>query len=105
VVILRHHNGYETYYAHLSAFASGIRPGRAVGQGDVIAYVGSTGASTGPHLHYEVRIAGTPQNPLTVKLPGSPPLATAQRAQFLQQTAGWSSKLGLLRGTNLAALD
>ncbi|MDO9006675.1 MAG: peptidoglycan DD-metalloendopeptidase family protein, partial [Thiobacillus sp.] len=58
LVILRHHSGYETYYAHLSAFASGIRPGRSVGQGDVIAYVGSTGASTGPHLHYEVRITG-----------------------------------------------
>lgn len=105
VVILRHHNGFETYYAHLSAFASGIRPGRAVGQGEVIAYVGSTGASTGPHLHYEVRVAGRPQNPMTIKLPGSPPLAMAQRARFLQQTAAWSDKLGMLRGTNLAALD
>jgi murein DD-endopeptidase MepM/ murein hydrolase activator NlpD len=105
LVILRHHNGFETYYAHLSAFASGIRPGRAVGQGQLIAYVGSTGASTGPHLHYEVRIAGRPHNPMTIKLPGSPPLATAQRARFQQQTAGWSDKLTLLRGSNLAALD
>jgi murein DD-endopeptidase MepM/ murein hydrolase activator NlpD len=105
LVILRHRNGYETYYAHLSAFASGIRPGSAIGQGQVIAYVGSTGASTGPHLHYEVRIAGRPQNPMTIKLPGSPPLAMAQRALFLQQTANWSDKLGMLRGTNLAALD
>ena len=105
LVILRHPNGYETYYAHLSAFASGIRPGRAVGQGQVIAYVGTTGASTGPHLHYEVRIAGTPYNPMAIKLPGAPPLTTAQRAQFLQQTSDWSDKLGLLRGTNLAALD
>jgi murein DD-endopeptidase MepM/ murein hydrolase activator NlpD len=105
LVILRHNNGYETYYAHLSAFAPGIRPGRAVNQGQVIAYVGSTGASTGPHLHYEVRIAGKPHNPMAIKLPGSPPLAAAQRARFQQQTAGWSEKLGLLRGTNLAALD
>ena len=105
LVILRHHNGYETYYAHLSAFAPGIRPGRAVGQGQVIAYVGTTGASTGPHLHYEVRIAGTPYNPMAIKLPGSPPLAVAQRARFQQQTANWSDKLALLRGTNLAALD
>jgi murein DD-endopeptidase MepM/ murein hydrolase activator NlpD len=105
LVILRHSNGYETYYAHLSAFASGIHTGRAVGQGQVIAYVGSTGASTGPHLHYEVRIAGKPQNPMAIKLPGSPPLAVAQRTRFLQQTANWSEKLGLLRGTNLAALD
>jgi murein DD-endopeptidase MepM/ murein hydrolase activator NlpD len=105
LVILRHQNGYETYYAHLSAFASGIRPGRAVSQGQVLAYVGSTGASTGPHLHYEVRIAGRPQNPMAIKLPGSPPLAAAQRARFLQQTADWSDKLAMLRGTNLAALD
>ena len=105
LVILRHGNGYETYYAHLSAFASGIRTGRAVGQGEVIAYVGTTGASTGPHLHYEVRIAGTPYNPMAIKLPGAPPLTTAQRAQFLQQTSDWSDKLALLRNTNLAALD
>ena len=105
LLILRHQNGYETYYAHLSAFATGIRPGRSVSQGQVVAYVGTTGASTGPHLHYEVRIAGTPYNPLSVKLPGSPPLAAAQRGRFLQQTAGWSDKLALLRGTNLAALD
>jgi murein DD-endopeptidase MepM/ murein hydrolase activator NlpD len=105
LVVLRHPNGFETYYAHLSAFASGIRPGRAVGQGQVIAFVGSTGASTGPHLHYEVRIAGRPQNPMAIKLPGSPPLAVAQRTKFLQQTSDWSEKLALLRGTNLAALD
>jgi murein DD-endopeptidase MepM/ murein hydrolase activator NlpD len=105
LVILRHQNGYETYYAHLSGFASGIRPGRTVSQGQVIAYVGSTGASTGPHLHYEVRIAGKPQNPMAIKLPGSPPLAVAQRAQLLEQTQTWSEKLTLLRGTNLAALD
>ena len=105
LVILRHQSGYETYYAHLSAFAPGIRPGRPIGQGEVIAYVGSTGASTGPHLHYEVRISGSPFNPMTVKLPGSAPLDVAQRARFLQQTANWSEKLALLRGTNLAALD
>jgi len=105
LVILRHGNGYETYYAHLSAFASGIRSGRSVSQGQVIAYVGTTGASTGPHLHYEVRIAGRPQNPMAIKLPGSPPLPVAQRGRFLQQTADWSDKLTLLRGTNLAALD
>jgi murein DD-endopeptidase MepM/ murein hydrolase activator NlpD len=105
LVILRHSNGYETYYAHLSRFAPGIRPGHAVSQGQVIAYVGSTGASTGPHLHYEVRIASKPQNPMAIRLPGSPPLAAAQRVRFLAQTAGWSDKLALLRGTNLAALD
>ncbi len=105
LVILRHQNGYETYYGHLSAFAPGTRRGRTVSQGEVIAYVGATGIATGPHLHYEIRIAGNPYNPLTVKLPGSPALVAAQRVRFLQQTANWSEKLGLLRGTNLAALD
>ena len=105
LLVLRHSNGFETYYAHLSAFAAGVRAGRSVSQGQIVAFVGSTGASTGPHLHYEVRIAGLPQNPMAIKLPGSPPLAIAQRARFLLQTAGWSDKLVLLRGTNLAALD
>ncbi|MFP5410695.1 MAG: M23 family metallopeptidase [Gammaproteobacteria bacterium] len=105
LAILRHANGFETYYAHLSGFASGIRSGRAVAQGQVIGYVGATGTATGPHLHYEIRIAGRPKNPMTVKLPGSPPLAAAQRARFIEQTADWSDRLALLRGTNLAALD
>lgn len=105
LVILRHSNGFETYYAHLSAFASGIRAGRTVTQGQNIGYVGATGTATGPHLHYEIRIAGKPQNPMAIKLPGSPPLVAAQRARFLEQTADWSDKLALLRGTNLAALD
>lgn len=105
LVILRHNNGYETYYAHLSGFAKGVHPGVRVDQGDIIAYVGSTGASTGPHLHYEVRMAGNPQNPLTVRLPGAPPLPVAQKVRFMQQTAVWTQRLDQLRGTNLAALD
>jgi murein DD-endopeptidase MepM/ murein hydrolase activator NlpD len=105
LVILRHQNGFETYYAHLSGFANGLRSGRAVAQGQVIGYVGATGTATGPHLHYEIRIAGLPRNPMAVKLPGAPPLAAAQRARFLEQTAAWSDRLALLRDTNLAALD
>lgn len=105
LVILRHHNGFETYYAHLNGFANGLRKGKPIEQGDIIGYVGSTGASTGPHLHYEVRIAGNPQNPITVKLPGSPPLPVAQKVRFMQQTAAWTQRLDQLRGTNLAALD
>ncbi len=105
LVILRHSNGFESYYAHLNGFVPGMRNGKAVSQGQVIGYVGATGTATGPHLHYEIRIASRPQNPMTVKLPGSPPLPAALKPSFLQQTAMWGDKLKLMRGTNIAALD
>ncbi len=105
LVILRHSNGFETYYAHLNGFAQGMRRGASVEQGQIIGYVGMTGTATGPHLHYEVRIGGQPRNPVTVNLPGSPPLPLAQRARFNEQTAVWTQRLDQLRGTNLAALD
>lgn len=105
LVILRHNNGYETYYAHLNGFASGMRAGKSVEQGELIGYVGSTGASTGAHLHYEIRIAGTPYNPMAIKLPGAAPLTAGMKSAFLQQTASWTQRLALLRGTNIAALD
>lgn len=68
-VRIRHANGYKTAYAHLSRYGRGIRSGKRVRQGDVIGYVGSTGASTGPHLHYEVYINGRAVNAMTLKLP------------------------------------
>lgn len=68
LVIIRHPNGYRTYYGHLSRIAKGIKNGSKVNQGQLIGYVGSTGLATGPHLHYEMRIEGRPVNPLTVKL-------------------------------------
>ena len=66
---IRHTNGYETAYAHQTGFAKGIRKGARVRQGQVIGYVGSTGLSTGPHLHYEVHVNGTPVDPMRIKLP------------------------------------
>ncbi len=68
-VRIRHANGYESGYAHLSRYARGLRPGMRVSQGDVIAYAGSTGASTGPHLHYEIWRNGQRVNPSGVTLP------------------------------------
>ena len=68
-VMIRHVNHYETVYAHMTAFARGIRKGVRVDQGQVIGYVGSTGMSTGPHLHYEVRYYGKQVNPSTMKFP------------------------------------
>lgn len=68
-VILRHDNGIETLYAHMSAFIDGVDVGSRVNIGDTIGLVGSTGRSTGPHLHYEVRIGGQHINPASVALP------------------------------------
>jgi murein DD-endopeptidase MepM/ murein hydrolase activator NlpD len=68
-VRIRHANGYETAYGHMTAFARATQPGKRVRQGQVIGYVGSTGLSTGPHLHYEMLVNGRFVDPLRVKLP------------------------------------
>jgi len=67
--IVRHANGYETSYNHQSATAKGVTPGARVRQGQVIGYVGSTGLSTGPHLHYELIVNGNKVDPMRVRLP------------------------------------
>lgn len=67
-VRIRHANGYETAYAHMSRFARGMRAGARVRQGQVIGYVGTTGRSTGPHLHYEVLLRGRQMNPMTLRV-------------------------------------
>lgn len=68
-VMIRHNGEVETAYGHMSRFASGIRPGARVNQGDVIGYVGTTGRSTGPHLHFEVRVNRQQVNPMSVSMP------------------------------------
>lgn len=75
VVVVKHNAIYKTMYAHMSRFAQGIRRGVSVNQGQVIGYVGSTGRSTGPHLHYEVRISDRPVNPNTIRAAGGKQLA------------------------------
>lgn len=67
-VRIRHANGYETAYAHMSRFARGMRPGARVRQGQIIGYVGTTGRSTGPHLHYEVMRRGQQVNPMSLRV-------------------------------------
>jgi murein DD-endopeptidase MepM/ murein hydrolase activator NlpD len=85
-VRIRHANGYKTAYAHMSRYGRGIRAGRQVRQGDIIGYVGSTGASTGPHLHYEVYVHGEPVNAMRLKLPTGRKLSMAPEMleMFLQ---------------------
>ncbi len=105
VVILRHHGAHETVYGHLSGFAPGLRKGARVAQGDVIGYVGATGIATGPHLHYEFRVAGAHRNPLTVALPDAPPLAAQQLARFRNDSAPVLARLDVLRGADPVLLD
>jgi murein DD-endopeptidase MepM/ murein hydrolase activator NlpD len=105
LVVLRHQTQYTTWYAHLSGLAKGTRRGARVAQGEIIGYVGSTGLATGPHLHYEFRIANVHQNPLRVVLPSAPPITDEQRPVFEAAAAPFGTRLKLLRGTSLARLD
>lgn len=81
---LRHNGSYETLYAHMSKFAKGVVVGTTVRQGQTIGYVGSTGLSTGPHLHYEIIKNGKHVNPMTVKLPAISNLDAADKKKFLE---------------------
>ena len=81
-VKIKHNSTYETIYAHLKAFAKGIKEGRKVKQGQIIGYVGSTGLSTGPHLHYEVLVNGKKVNSQKLKLPSGKILKGEERKQF-----------------------
>jgi len=80
--IVRHANGYESSYNHQSAIAKGVVPGAKVRQGQVIGWVGTTGESTGPHLHYEMIVNGTKVDPLRIRLPGGKSLDGDALAKF-----------------------
>jgi murein DD-endopeptidase MepM/ murein hydrolase activator NlpD len=105
VVILRHQNAYTTLYGHMSGFVSGLRKGQRVSQSEVIGYVGATGLASGPHLHYEFRINGVHQNPLTIAMPSAPPLTTAQLPDFKTKTQAYLGQIEMTRGGNLALLN
>ena len=81
-VKIKHNSTYETIYAHMKAFAKGIKEGKKVKQGQIIGYVGSTGLSTGPHLHYEVIVNGKKVNSQRLKLPSGKILKGEERKQF-----------------------
>lgn len=96
VVKIRHNSTYETAYKHLSRFAKGIKPGSKVVQGQTIGYVGSTGLSTGPHLHFEFFVAGRYTDPLSQKFPQAAAVPSihltdfsASKASFLSQLPDW----------------
>jgi len=103
VVILRHAGQYSTVYAHLSRVA--VRRGAHVGQNDTIGFVGQTGWATGPHLHYEFRVAGQARNPMSIAMPAAAPVPAAELAAFQAHAAPLIVRLELLANSNLALLE
>ena len=103
--LIRHTNGYETAYGHQSAIAKGVVPGTKVRQGQLIGYVGSTGLSTGPHLHYEVRINNKPVDPLRVRLPRGRVLQGDMLAAFKQEKVRIDTLIGMPASSKVAAIS
>jgi len=96
-VKIKHNSTYETIYAHMKAFAKGIKEGKKVKQGQIIGYVGSTGLSTGPHLHYEVVVNGKKVNSQKLKLPSGKTLKGNERKKFELDRIKIDLKLAELR--------
>lgn len=92
-IVLRHQNNITTLFAHQSRFAKGLKRGDRVSQGEIIGYVGSTGWSTGPHLHYEFRVNNKPVDPLGIKMPEAVALDAKQKQQFYAQALPWRDQL------------
>jgi len=96
-VKIKHNSTYQTVYAHMKNFAKGIKEGRKVRQGQIIGYVGSTGMSTGPHLHYEVIVNGKKVNSQRLRLPSGKVLKGEERKNFEIERIKIDLKLDALR--------
>jgi murein DD-endopeptidase MepM/ murein hydrolase activator NlpD len=105
VVEIGHRSGYASRYAHMSRFAQGIRPGVRVTQGQVIGYVGSTGLSTGPHLHYEFHMNGRPVNPTSIKFLTGEPVPSSARGRFRALVEQRIASMERVAGPMLAATE
>jgi murein DD-endopeptidase MepM/ murein hydrolase activator NlpD len=105
IIVLRHQGRYSTHYGHLNAFAAGLKKGARVGQGDLIGYVGMTGWTTGPHLHYEFRVDNIHQNPLSAAMPIAVELNPQQLARFRQDTQPLLARMTLTAPLSVAQLD
>ncbi len=101
-VIIKHGQRYQTLYAHMNGFAKGIRNGTNVKQGQIIGYIGTTGLSTGPHLHYEFQVNGVHVDPLSQKLPISDPIHPAEKQRFAQHSQPLLAKLDSNNNTQVA---
>ena len=100
-VFLQHGNGILTKYLHFSKRA--VKKGQRVKQGQIIGYVGSTGLSQAPHLHYEFLLNGVPRNPRTVKLPDAQPIAKKFRQEFFEVASTRTQELSSFKRTFLTA--
>ncbi|MES2933050.1 MAG: M23 family metallopeptidase [Pseudomonadota bacterium] len=96
LIVLKHWSNYSTVYGHMSRFASGIRRGSPVEQGEIIGYVGATGWATGPHLHYEFRINNEPHDPMGISIPNAEPLAGADLQRLRATTQDMAHRFELL---------
>ena len=105
VIILKHANGISTVYGHLSRFASGLKRGAHVTQGQLIGYVGMTGVATGPHLHYEFLLNGKHRDPMKVALPKANPINAKLKPEFDKISNQLTAQLKLLSASNIAALE
>lgn len=103
-VIIQHGQGYETLYAHMHNFGRNIKTGARVRQGQIIGYVGTTGLSSGPHLHYEFHVNGVPRNPMTIQLPKAISIAASEKSRFLAQTQPTVAQLQQFKGTTRLAM-
>ncbi|HUJ86028.1 MAG TPA: M23 family metallopeptidase [Burkholderiales bacterium] len=102
VIILRNTGRYSTVYGHLRGFARGIHRGARVEQGEIIGFVGQTGWATGPHLHYEFRIAGVARNPLAVALPAAVPVSEWELPAFRRYARPVLAQLDLVAASTVA---
>jgi murein DD-endopeptidase MepM/ murein hydrolase activator NlpD len=102
-VIIQHGETYRTLYGHMQGFAKGIQTGGTVKQGQVIGYIGTTGLSTGPHLHYEFQVNGVHVDPLGRKLPMADPIAKSEKQRFMQQSQPLMARMDQEKATMLAS--
>ena len=103
-ILIEHSRKYRTLYAHLAGYRKGLRAGTRVRKGEVIGYVGNTGISTGPHLHYEFQVNGKPKDPLKVKLPESLPIPPDHRRDFLAKARSMERRLAAAEADNTIRL-
>lgn len=105
LIEINHAGDYQTRYAHLSGFSSGLKPGARVTQGQVIGFVGQTGWATGPHLHYELRYKNVPRNPFATDVAAVAPLSGPRLKLFDMYAANLLKRIDLMRTVQVAERD